>query len=217
MAGTHGCGLRIDAYGDHLSACPRTGALPRRGHALEQAWVRVCREAVGADGRVVPQQWLAATTAPGVNAEDRRRLDFVLYGATLVHALCADATLVSPLARDGRPVARAADVNGAAIQAARRRKQARFPELSSGGPHRLLVLACEVGGRWSDERVDLIRNLTAVRARRTAPAIRAAATTAWHRRWWGLLSIAQRQRAVAITAIGGIRPLLLRMSGRCRG
>ena len=154
----------------------------------------------------MPPQWLAATTAPGVSAEDRRRLDFVLYGATLLgYALCADATLVSPLARDGRPVARAADVNGAAIQAARRRKQARYPELSRGGPHRLLVLACEVGGRWSDECVDLLRTLTAVRARRTAPAIRAAATTAWHRRWWSLLSIAQ-QRAVAITAIGGWMP-----------
>ena len=47
------------------------------------AWVQVAREAVGPEGRVVPQQWLArttVTTAPQVHADDRRRLDFVVYG-----------------------------------------------------------------------------------------------------------------------------------------
>ena len=33
-------------------------------------------------GRVVPQQWLSRTTAPGVSPDDRRRLDLVVYGAT---------------------------------------------------------------------------------------------------------------------------------------
>ena len=50
---------------------------------VERAWVRVAREAVGpADGQVVPQQWLAHTTAPTVRSDDRRRLDLVVYGAT---------------------------------------------------------------------------------------------------------------------------------------
>ena len=40
------------------------------------------REAVGPQGQVVPQQWLARTPAPGVDPDDRRRLDFVAYGAT---------------------------------------------------------------------------------------------------------------------------------------
>ena len=30
----------------------------------------------------VPQQWLSRTTAPQVHPDDRRRLDFVVYGAT---------------------------------------------------------------------------------------------------------------------------------------
>ena len=61
------------------------------------AWVRVAREAVGPEGQVVPQQWLAHTTAPGVPPQDRRRLDLVVYGATTRDgALCCDATLVSP-------------------------------------------------------------------------------------------------------------------------
>ena len=52
-----GCGQRVDAYGDHALACPRTGLLARRAKIVERAWVRVAREAVGPDGQVVPQQW----------------------------------------------------------------------------------------------------------------------------------------------------------------
>ena len=61
---------------------------------LERAWVRVAQEAVAAEGRVVPQQWLARTTAPGVAPDYRRRLDLVIYGASwraraLRAAVCA--------------------------------------------------------------------------------------------------------------------------------
>ena len=81
--------------------CPRTGLLSRRANVVERAWCRVAREAVGPEGHVVPQQWLAHTTAPGAASDDRRRLDLVIYGATpLGEAICCDATLVSPLRRD---------------------------------------------------------------------------------------------------------------------
>ena len=59
----HGCGAAVDAFGDHYAACTRTGLLARRAVVLEQAWVRVAREAVGPEGRVVPQQWRAHTRA----------------------------------------------------------------------------------------------------------------------------------------------------------
>ena len=94
-----GCGGLVDVFGDHALACPRTGLLVRRAKIVERAWVRVAREAVGADGQVVPQQWLSNTTAPGVAPDDRRRLDLVIYGASpMGGALCCDATLVSPTA-----------------------------------------------------------------------------------------------------------------------
>ena len=55
----------------------------------------------------------------------------------------------SPLSRTGLPHARCADVDGAATVAARRRKERRYPELSGEeGRARLVVLACEVGGRF---------------------------------------------------------------------
>ena len=198
-----GCGGALDALGDHAAACPRSGLLARRAPLIEQAWVRVAREALGPEARVVPQQWLAHTTAPGVAADDRRRLDFVLYGATrLGEALCCDVTLVSPLRRNGRPQPRAAERDGAVLAGARRRKETRYPELAGPGPQRLVVLACEVGGRFGSEAFDLVRRLVRVRSLRAPAALRRSAAVAWQRRWWGLLGVAL-QRAVVSTLLGG--------------
>ena len=142
-----GCGGVADAFGDHALACPRTGLLARRAKVVERAWVRVAREAVGPEGQVVPQQWLAHTTAVGVDARDRRRLDLVIYGVSpRGEALCCDATLVSPLTRSGAPQPRASEEDGAALRVAERRKRATYPELLAQGPQWLLVLGSEVGG-----------------------------------------------------------------------
>eukprot|EP00434_Breviolum_minutum_P028296 symbB.v1.2.025033.t1/scaffold2409.1/size79984/1 len=202
--GNPGCGAVVDPYGDHRAACARSGLLARRAPLLEQAWVRVCREGVGGEGRVVPQQWLARTTAPGVRDDDRRRLDLVVYGATRHgSALCCDVTLVSPLRANGHPQPRTAREDGAALVTARRRKRDRYPELLRPGPQRLVVLACEIGGRWAAECCDLVRDLLRVRAPRAPPALRQASRAGWERRWWALLSCAQ-QNAVASTLLGNV-------------
>ena len=198
---THGCGGQVDRFGDHALACPGTGLLARRAKTLEHAWVRVAREAVGAEGQVVPQQWLVHTTAPGVNADDRRRLDVVIYGATTNGtALCCDATLVSPLTRTGQPQPCTADLDGAALRTAERRKAATYPKLRSEGPQRLVVLGSEVGGRFNGDAHGLLRDLVRVRACRAPPALRAAAASGWTRRWWSILSVAVQQ-AVRSTAL----------------
>ena len=111
--------------------------------------MRVAREAVGPEGRVVPQQGPAYTTAPQVADGDRRRLDFVVYGATARgEAPCCEATLVSPLRANGAPVPGAAVRDGVALQHARRKKERRYPELQAAGPHRLAVLPCKLQGLW---------------------------------------------------------------------
>ena len=61
--GTPGCRALVDNLGDHAMACPRTGLRARRGFVLERAWIQVVREAIGPEGRVVPQQWLANNRA----------------------------------------------------------------------------------------------------------------------------------------------------------
>ena len=137
---------------------PRTGLLARRAKVVERAWVRVAREAVGPEGQVVPQQWLAHTTAPGVQPH-------VVYGATTRGgALCCDATLVSPLTRTGHLQPCAVQVDGAARQVAERCKQAAYPELTRGGPQKLLVLGSEIGGRWSTGARRFVRDLVRLRA-----------------------------------------------------
>ena len=198
---THGCGGL---------ACPRTGLLARRAKIVEHAWVRVAREALGADGQVYLQQWLAHTTAPNVGAEDRRRLDLVVYGAT-PHG--CDATLVSPLTRTGHPQPCTVTIDAAALRVAERRKHAAYPELARAGPQKLVVLGSEVGGRWNEGARSFVRQL--VRESPASPAIRAAAAAGWTRRWWSMLSVAVQQ-AVASTALGGPWQQPLR-PGACEG
>ena len=130
------------------------------------------------------------------------RLDLVIYGATLNgSALCCDATLVSPLTRTGQPQPCAADVDGAALRTAERRKAATYPELQGAGPQKLVVLGSEVGGRFNSDAQRLVRDLVRLRSYRAPPALRAAAASGWTRRWWGMLSVAVQQ-AVASTALG---------------
>ena len=112
-------------------------------------------------------------------------------------AFSCDATLVSPLTRTGQPCAAATD--------AERRKRAAYPELSAGGPQHLVVLGAEVGGRWNEGALRLLRDLVRVRAQRAPPALRKAAASAWTRRWWSQLDVAVQQ-AVASTALGNAWP-----------
>ena len=81
------------------------------------------------------------------------------------------------------------------------RKQAAYPELLAGGPQQLVVLGTEVGGRWNAGARQLLRDLVRVRAQRGPPAVRTAASSAWARRWWAILSVSGQQ-AVTSTALG---------------
>ena len=139
--------------------------------------MRVACDAVGAAGQV---------------ADDRLRLDLVIYGASpMGGALRCDATLVS-------------------LRVAERRKRAAYPELISGGPQRLLVLrSSEIGGRWNEAVQQLVRDLVPVRAQRAPPALPTAATSAWTRRWWTALAVAVQQ------AVSSTRPHT-RASSRAR-
>ena len=69
-----GCGRPLDPFGHHRAACSRTGALGRRGFALESAAARVCREA---GGRVVTNMFDMPV------AGDNRRLEVVVDGLPL--------------------------------------------------------------------------------------------------------------------------------------
>ena len=152
------CGRLLDALGHHRAACARAGVLGRRGFALESAAARICREA---GGRVTTNIFvrdldITAPNSPGQTAE------VVADGLPLFGGaqLAVDTTLVSPLRGDGSPHRGAAERDGVALVAARRRKERTYPDLMAPRSRaRLVLLAVEVGGRWSLEALTFIRLL----------------------------------------------------------
>ena len=66
-----------------FAASPRTGLFARRGPSSmhwDASHVRLSNQS--ATSHAGPQPWLERTSAPDIDPADRRRLDFVLNGAT---------------------------------------------------------------------------------------------------------------------------------------
>ena len=63
-------------------------------------------------------------------------------------------------------------------------------------------MACELGGRFSEECLDLIHRLVTLKAQRSGEADGRLIKLLYSRRWWCILSLAA-QRAVASNLLGG--------------
>ena len=182
------CGRPLDARGHHRTSCPTSGVLGRRGFALESAAARVCREA---GARVRTNVFVRDLDLLPQGVPDQRRLEVVAEGLPLFHGaqLAIDTTLVSPLRADGAPHIQCADVDGAVLRQARRRKERTYPELSGAhGRAKLVVLAAEVGGRWSLEAQTFLRLLVRAKTRSLPEVLRVRARQAWLFRWSSLLA-----------------------------
>ena len=66
------CGLFLDAFGHHRSACAVSGVLGRRGFAVESAAARICREA---SARVMANVFVRDLDLGVVDRLDARRLE----------------------------------------------------------------------------------------------------------------------------------------------
>ena len=139
------------------------------------AAARVCREA---GGRVASKLFVRNMDMGLPRAGDSRRLKVVVDGLPLYSGvqLAVDTTLVSAFEGDGEPRRSVADHDGFAFAAARRDEERErtsslplplpHPELVGlGARARLVVLALEVGGRWSEEAKIFLRLLARARAR----------------------------------------------------
>ena len=115
--------------------------------------------------------------------------------------LAVDATLVSPVRRNGHPQRRAHMDDGAQLRVARGRKEAKYPELLRSRRCRLVVLALEAGGRWSAEASTFVQLLSKSKARAFPPLLRRSVQAAYAQRWSGLLAAAAH-RAFARTLLG---------------
>ena len=117
---------------------------------------------------------------------DGRRLEIVVDGLPTSPAPNSQST--PPRHRDGRATRGAASTPGVALRRARRRKEQTHPELhGNGGRACLVVLAAEVGGRWSNEAAQFLGELAAFKAS-TAEILRERVRGAWLRRWRNILS-----------------------------
>ena len=88
------------------------------------------------------------------------------------------------LAVDTTGVASPLRWNTTAVLAAARRRKSTYPELV--GPHaraRLVVLAGEIGGRWSPETRTFVGLLAKAKAREVPVVLRKRVEWAWWRRW----------------------------------
>ena len=191
----------------------RAGVLGRRGFALESAGARICREA---GARVSTNVCVRDLDLPAPNVHDARRLEIFAEGLPMFGRaqLAIDTTLVAAHHCDG--TARLGTATRAAMAMARRRKEATYPELV--GPRsraKLVVLALEVGGRWSTETATFLTLLAAARARSESALMWRRVEQAWRMRWAGILGCAAA-RAFASSlleqrpsgGVDGVTPLL---------
>ena len=97
---------------------------------------------------------------------DARKLEVLADNLPLWNGaqLAVDATLVSPVRACGQAYPRAAVQNGVRLDAARRRKDTKYPELLNSRRCRLVVTAMEIGGRWSAEAWTFLSLLARARA-----------------------------------------------------
>ena len=125
------------------------------------------------------------------NAHDARRLEVLVDGLPLYGGaqLAIDTTLVSPIRGDGTARPGTTKHQWHHLAQARRRKERTYPELVDRRSRaRLVVLAGEVGGRWSEETQTFLRILARAKARSEPPILRKRLEQAWRMRWAATLA-----------------------------
>ena len=181
------CGAPLDQLGRHRGACPRSGRLQSRAVPRERTLARVCREA----GAVVRSNVKLRDMNVTVPVDDERAIEVLASGLPRLHGaqLAVDITLRSATSSDGWPQPTAAHTNGAPLIRARRDKETKYAELVAGNRCRLVVVALETGGRWSNEAVEFVDMLAGARAREALPVLRRSVHLAWRRRWTRMLAV----------------------------
>ena len=170
------CGQPLDSRGHHRGACATAGGF---GSPRVSAG-----ELCGTDLQGV-RQHPCLRLGPFSRAKSRQPSGSA-DGLPLFHGaqLAVDTTMVSTVRADGVCRRQCTERDGAALDQARRTEERTYPELTGQqGRARLVVLACETGGRWSEEGQSFLRHLARARARSEPREMRLAARRAWLRRW----------------------------------
>ena len=155
---------------------------------MKSAVAQICRES---GARVSTNVMLRDLDISPPQSPDGRRLEVVAEGLKLFGGcqIALDATLVSPLHGDGTHGRRADITDGAALGEARKDKVRTYPELCRGNGRALLVvIAGEVGGRWSGGTKSFLWCLASAKAAAVTGRLFGSARAAWYRRWTCILA-----------------------------
>ena len=150
--------------------------------------------------RVRAERLIRDTHIPA-HPQDQRRMDLVAapgargVGARRGVPLFGDVTIVSVHTGAGRARPGASNSDGAVLRHAEARKRRTYADVTSSQQAVLVVLGCEVFGRWSQDAADIVRELAALKAREAPPLLRQCARYAWSNRWWALVGVGT-QRAI---------------------
>ena len=164
------------------SWCAEAGVLGKRGFPLQCA---------AAGARVTTNAFIRDLDLGEFNRLDGRRIEVIADGLSLWQGaqLAIDTTLVSPLHWDGSARRGAATRPGMALEQARRRKEATYPELvGDDGRARLVVLAAKTGWLWSNETAHFLRGLAKGKAETAPLLMQIRVKSAWLRRWSCMLA-----------------------------
>ena len=185
---------RLDDYGDHGAGCQRTGALRRRGAAVERAWRPLWEESTVN----VSEHPLVHELVPTVPEADLRQSDVFIRGMSIGNGqpVVGDMCMGSALHADGRPYPHAAAEDGKAIDRLTGQKHDKYPELVTSDRVHFVVLACEEGGRWGPDVFAVINDLVRLKVAPLHPLLRRSAALAYTRRWWSILAMGAQSAAI---------------------
>ena len=146
----------------------------------------------------------------GQLSQVRASAAFVLTLGVLLACILArslNLSLLEPphsclLRADGKPHRRCAEGVGAALAAARRRKERIYPVLVSDSQRaKLVVLAGEIGGRFSEETHTFVRLLARAKTRSISEPLRTRARQSWMFRRGSLLTCAAARAFTSFTRL----------------
>ena len=127
----------------------------------------------------------------GVDPSDKRLVEFSVYGLPLYRGvpLLCDSTQGSPLHVDGKPHPHTCTEDGATCSRLEKPKNSTYAEVVQSSGYKLVTLACEVGGRWSDTCLQVVSELAVFKASKEPAHLQKAVEFAYLSRWWSLLSV----------------------------
>ena len=175
-----------------------------RTHARHRSMISVWRQVLSEAGAVIPDrniERLLRTTHVAVPEGDGRRMDIVATGLNVEHGLplFCDVTVVTPIARNGRPRPGTSNSGGSLLLQAERDNNNTYAPVLDSGLGALFSLGFEVYGRWARQCSDLLPKLAWERARFYSGRLKRGIALGLQNRWSGLLAVTL-QKAVAAAA-----------------